>query len=49
VLLSKVKPDSAIAPSGVPSEVSILVNKGVCTVVKPVPELPLVPDEQIEP
>jgi len=51
---SYVNPDSAIAPSVVPSEVSILVNAGFCTVENPVPlvpeeplvpELPLVPEE----
>jgi hypothetical protein len=46
---SYVNPDCAIAPSGVPSEVNILVNDGFVTAEKPVPLVPLEPDVPDEP
>jgi hypothetical protein len=55
---SNVKPLSAIAPFGVPSEVNTLLSPGVVTVLNPVPDvpdeplvpaLPEVPDEPLVP
>jgi hypothetical protein len=50
-----VNPDSAIAPSGVPSDVRTLVKLGFVTAENPVPEVPddplepEVPDDPLEP